>query len=335
MWTDLIDEATLNWLLEKNNPSVRYLTQTKLLGLGSSHPEVVSTKMEIGSVGLVPKILNQQMPGGFWGEERSFYHDKYKGTVWQLLLLAEMCADPEDERIIKACNFILDASQDSKEFGFSVHYSSVEKGGRQSEVIPCLTGNMVFSLIKLGFLADERVQKAIDWICRYQRCDDGVSFAPAQGPYGRFESCWGKHTCFMGVAKALKALSAIPVEERSDAVEHKIQELVEFLLIHHIYHRSHDLERVSRPGWLKFGFPLMYQTDVLELLEMLTELGCRDERMQDAVQLVRSKQQADNRWTLENTFNGRMLHQVEVKGAPSKWITFRAVNALSNFQKQP
>ena len=77
----------------------------------------------------------------------------------------------------------------------------------------------------------------------------------------------------MGVVKALKALAAIPVHKRSDDVKSTIDAAAEYLLIHHIHKRSHDLSRVSKPGWLRFGFPLMYQTDILEILGILTALG--------------------------------------------------------------
>jgi len=334
MISEMIDDATLNWLIEKSNPSVRFFTQTRLLGYGADHPEVVESKKEIMTTGLVPKILDQQQESGYWGEENRFYLDKYRGTVWQLILLAELGADPNDERIKKACEFILAHSFDRSGHGFSVHGSSKEQGGRHSEVIPCLTGNMVFSLIKLGFIDDERVQKSIDWICNYQRCDDGVAGVPKTWPYDRFLGCWGKHTCLMGVAKALKALAVVPMEFRSEKVNFKIQELTEFMLIHHIYKKSHDLEHVSKPGWLKFGFPLMYQSDALEMLEILTDLGCKDLRMQDAIEKVRMKQNPEHRWRLENSYNGRMLFNVEVKGENSKWVTLRALNVLNKFKNE-
>ena len=81
-------------------------------------------------------------------------------------------------------------------------------------MIPCLTGNMVFSLIRFGYLDDPRVQRGVDWITRYQRFDDGDG-DPQGWPYDKFEMCWGKHTCHMGVVKALKALAEIPADRRS------------------------------------------------------------------------------------------------------------------------
>ena len=100
---------------------------------------------------------------------------------------------------------------------------------------------------------------------------------------------------------------------------------------HHIYKKSHNLAKVSKPGWLRFGFPLMYQDDALEVLGILTNLGYKDERMQEAVDLVVSKQDAEGRWKLENTYNGRFQTNIEYKGEPSKWITLNALKALKGY----
>ena len=135
----------------------------------------------------------------------------------------------------------------------------------------------------------------------------------------------------MGVVKSLKALSVIPKDQRTIEIDKKITELSEFLLLHHIYKKSHDLNAVAKPGWLRLGFPLMYQTDILEILEILTDLGVKDHRMNDAFEMVKKKQDKDGKWILENTFNGRMITKIEVKGKPSKWITLRAANVLMKF----
>jgi hypothetical protein len=75
----------------------------------------------------------------------------------------------------------------------------------------------------------------------------------------------------------------------------------------------------------------MYRTDVLEILGILTQLGCRDERMQEAVDLVVSKQDDSGRWKLADTFNGRFQVDIEEKGQPSKWITLNALRVLKKY----
>lgn len=323
-----IDTSVREWLLEKENPSVRHYTLKNLLGRTETDREVKEAKKLIMKTGIVPSILEKQGEGGYFGKPERFYTDKYKGTVWTMMMLAELGADGNDPRIGKVKEFILENSQERNESGFSVRRSEKQGGGLASVVVPCLTGNMVWSLLRLGYFDDERVQKGVDWICKYQRADDGIDRAPSGPVYDRYEICWGKHSCHMGVVKSLKALAEIPEDKRSIKVKKKIEELAEYLLKHHIYKKSHDLSKVARPGWLKPGFPLMYQTDILEILEILTILDYHDSRMDEAIGILKSKQTPDGRWKLENSFNGKTIVDFEKKGAASKWITVKALKVL-------
>jgi hypothetical protein len=188
-------------------------------------------------------------------------------------------------------------------------------------------------------LDDPRVQRAIDWITTCQRFDDAEGDAPTGWPY-HVEMCWGRHTCHMGAAKALKALAEIPPERRSLEVRRVLSAGAEYFLRHHVHRRSHDLTRDAKPGWRRFGFPLMYQTDALELLGILTRLGREgatlpagapilgDPRMDEAYALVANKADAQGRWKLQNTFNGRFVVDIETKGEPSRWVTAKALEAL-------
>jgi hypothetical protein len=331
-WKARLKADPTDWLLEEDNPSVRYFALTELLDKPQNDPEVAEAKKAIMTAGVVPKILAKQNPDGSWETPNAFYTAKYKGTSWQLIILAEHAADPVDPKVKAACEFMLKNSQHTESHGFSMATAAKTGGGRQSEVIPCLTGNMVWSLIRLGFLNDSRVQAGINWINTYQRFDDADGEgAPKGWPYDKFVMCFGKHSCHMGAAKALKALAEIPAEKRDSKTKASIQTGAEYFLKHHIYKKSHDLSKVSKPGWTKFGFPLMYQTDALELLGVLANLGYKDERMQEAVDLVLSKQDARGRWKLENTFNGRFQVNIELKGEVSKWVTLNALCALKRF----
>jgi hypothetical protein len=330
-WKSLLKSDPTGWLLENDNPSVRYFALTDILDKRTSDPDVQEAKAGIMVTGAVPKILAKEDKGGYWETPGRFYTAKYKGTVWQLLILAELGADGNDERVKRASDFLLKYSQDPESGGFSPFHNTKTGGGSHAFVIPCLTGNMVWSLIRYGYLDDPRVQRGIDWIARYQRFDDGVKEAPKGWPYDKEVMCFGKHVCHMGVVKSLKALAEIPADRRSGDVKKTIERGVEYLLQHHIYKRSHDLSQNSKPGWLRFGFPLMYQTDALEILGILTELGYRDKRMQEAVGLVVSKQDDQGKWKLQNTFNGRFQVNIEQKDKPSKWITLNALRALKRY----
>ena len=72
-------------------------------------------------------------------------------------------------------------------------------------------------------------------------------------------------------------------------------------------------------------------TVVLQNLEALTALGYGgDLRLKNALDLVLSKQDAQGRWKMEYTHNGKMWADVEEKGQPSKWVTLRALRVLKH-----
>jgi len=333
--TNTKNRDILDWLLEAENPSVRYFTLTSLLEKPPDDSDVKNAQKIIMTRGLVPKILEGQNEDGSWGDPMRFYRDKYKGTSWTLLILAKLGANPDNPGIRRACEFILSHSQEPEQGGFSYDMSAKTGTGLPGGVIPCLTGNMVYSLVKLGYLNDPGVQKAIQWITTYQRADDKTD-NPAKGePYDRLRMCLGAHSCHMGVAKTLKALTAIPENQRSQDVKETIGKLTEYFLKHHLYKKSHNLEEISKPGWLRPGFPLMYQTDILELLLLFHELGIRDPRLQDAIEILKKKRLKDGTWKLENTFNGRTPVSIEKKGESSKWITLRALIALKEYGVTP
>lgn len=327
-WKSMLKADPTDWLLEEENPSVRYFALIDLLDRPTHDPDVIRAKADIMVRGAVPEILARQRELGFWGAPDKFYTDKYRGTVWQLLILASLGADGRDAPIHNACEFLLANSQERASHGFSIDRNAKLGGGRHSGVIPCLTGNAVWSLIRFGYLGDERVRRGIDWITEYQRFDDGETAPPPGWRYDRWEACFGRHTCHMGVVKAMKALAEIPAGERTAQVQRTLEEGIDFMLKHHVYKRSHAPSQVAKPGWLRFGFPLMYQTDVLEVLEIMTRLGCRDERLQEAMDAVLAQQDADGRWKLASTFNGKFHVDIEEKGKPSKWITLGALRLL-------
>ena len=327
-WKAILKADPTNWLLEKENPSVRYFTLKQILDKPEDDQDVRQAKNQIMQYGIVPEILQKQQEPAYLQTYPRFYTYKYKGLVWSLITLAELGASPSPQ-IREQCEYLLKYSQETQNGGFSQNTAVKTGGARINEVIPCLTGNMVWSLIRFGYIDDPRLQRGIDWLTRYMRFNDGTEDDPQVPPYDRLEMCWGRHTCHMGVVKALKAFSAIPEEKRTQAVQDTIHKAAEFLLIHHIYKRSHNLKRTSKPGWLKFGFPLMYQTDVLEILDILSELGVKDDRMIDAFDLVVSRQDDTGRWRMENTYaSDRILIPIGQKDEQSKWLTLRAMRVI-------
>ena len=138
----------------------------------------------------------------------------------------------------------------------------------------------------------------------------------------------------MGAVKSLKALAEIPAAERTQAVKETIEQGAEYLLKHHLYKSSRDPSVIAKRFWLNFGFPTLWKTDALEMLDVLVKLGYRDDRLQDAIDLVISKQDEHGRWKMEKSWNTRLLVSLEKDDKPSKWITFQALRALKGICSQ-
>lgn len=334
-WQAKLRAYPLDWLLSEENPSVRYLALTGLMDVPEGAPEAVAAREAIMQTGYVPGLLALQDTPDYRAAYPRYYTAKYKGLVWSLIVLAEHRAQLTP-RIAAQCEYLLQNAQEPTDGGFAQSTAQRTGGGRLSEVIPCLTGNLLWCFYTLGLGSDPRVQRGLDWLVRNLRLNDGELLDPPAPAYARLEICWGAHTCHMGVVKALKAYGAVPPEQRTPALQDAAARAAEFMLMHHVDRRSHNLKRLSKPGWRQFGFPLMYQTDTLEVLDILTGLGYRDPRMAEAVEAVLEKQGADGRWSIENAYaSERLLLHMERRGEASKWLTLRALTVLRRYWTGP
>ncbi len=191
----------------------------------------------------------------------------------------------------------------------------------------CFDGNILYYLIHFGYLDDPRTRRLIDFNVGYHD-DEDAGWRCRSYPINP-AAVFSKN-CFMGAAKMLRALSTIPEPKRSREIQAIIDREVENILVNGVYRylRNPDGTRKNKAGWKKFGFPLFYQSDSLEVLDTLTRLNVSDDRMQPVVDLVLNTRQPDGTWLLENTYNGKMWVDIEEKGRPSKWITLRALRSL-------
>ena len=60
-----VSDFPVDWLLEDDNPSVKYFTLIDVLDRSHDDFEVIKAKEDIMKIGVVPKILEKQKPGGY------------------------------------------------------------------------------------------------------------------------------------------------------------------------------------------------------------------------------------------------------------------------------
>ena len=332
-WKAMLKNDPRPWLLADDpvNPGVRYFALRDLVGLPADSAELIAAQEAVMASGPVPKIPAQAHPDGYW--VKPGYLPKYKGTMWSIIFLAQLGANGRDPRIRQACEHL---------FGYAVaEQGGLSMDGRHSGLIHCLQGNLCAALIELGYLDDERLQHALTWLAR-SITGEGIALSAEKDAPVRylrsgnsgpgFECSANNHLpCGWGAVKALLALSKVPLAQRTPIMERAIKTGSDFLLS--VDPATADYPRGYAPkpngSWFKFGYPIGYITDVLQILEVLTGLGYgADPRLAHGLELLLSKQDEQGQWPLEYTYNGKTWVDIEAKGQPSKWITLRAWRIL-------
>ena len=331
-WQDQLRGDTLTWLLAPDDPGVRYLALRDLLDRPADDAELVTARQEAHVRGPIATVLADMMPEGCWAERGPGYNPKYRSTVWSITLLAQLGARVEqDERIGRACAYLLDHAL--------TPLGQFTSSGAPSGTVDCLQGNLCWALTELG-CDDPRLALAFDWMARSVT---GEGIAPMSerdaaaryyaGKCGPLFACGSnnKLPCAWGAAKVMLALGAWPAARRTPEIDRAIQQGVEFLLGVDPASAAYPSGWTEKPSgnWWKFGFPVFYITDILQIVEALVALGCgRDPRLANALTLVRDKQDAQGRWALEYDYAGKTWVDFGPKKQPSKWVTLRACCAL-------
>jgi len=310
----------LDWLLEPENPSARYLTLKGLLGRAADDPEVVAAREAIPDWGAAKAILEAQWPEGYWVEPGVGYSPKYRATVWQVIFLGALGA-PRTEAIARACAYVLDHSR-LPDGRFSAHRTA-------QGAVTCLHGNLLRAMLQLGY-ADPRLDEVAESLAQMVARDDfRCRFNAPGAAQGRPPARMDEGLpCAWGAVKALGAFAELPEGRRNPLVQAAIEAGLALLLDGDLASGDFPTGGEPSPLWSRFGFPLGYTSDLLEALEVLARLGVLpDARLKPAIDVVRRKQDERGRWALEYTPERTWASFGKI-GRPNKWITIRALCVL-------
>lgn len=317
-WQRYVRGNPVPWLLEEDNPSVRYFALRDLLRRPADDAELLTAQSAIMTSRPVREILDAQYPEGYWIKPGRGYSPKYRATVWQLIFLADLGATA-DEAVDRACRLVLEHSFIPDEGLFSA-----TKAG--TGTIVCLNGNLLRSLQKLGY-GDHPTVRTVSEALAGTIVENGFNCRANASHRARKET-W--LPCAWGAIKALRAFAQTPHRQRSAAVKPAIDRGVDFLLSRDpaVADYPSGTGQIS-PLWFQLGFPLGYGCDVLEAVDVLVQLGHGgDERLRRAIDLVVAKQDSEGRWLLERTLP-KTWTSFGRRNRPSKWVTLRALRMLS------
>ncbi len=146
-------------------------------------------------------------------------------------------------------------------------------------------------------------------------------------------NCWAETRHAPGsFASTLDVVDAFLRWERATGDTDEVREArargEEYLLQRRLF-RSLRTGEVVRPEWWEFSYPPRWHYDLLKATDYFARRGVSDPRLDEAIERVRARQQADGRWLLENTHPGAVHFRFEEPdGAPSRWNTLRALRVL-------
>jgi len=334
-WQKQLKGDSLSWLLELDSPGVCYLA-LRDLAENVSETELSAAREAAHRDGPIALILDNMSPGGYWVKAGPGYNPKYRSTVWALIMLAQLGASVEqDARIALACSSFLDHAL--------AEGGQISMSGAPSGTIDCLQGNMCWALTELGY-DDPRLDSAYEWMAR-SVTGEGVAppterNAPLRyyaGKYGPAFACGAnnKLPCAWGGAKVMLAFGALPQARRTPLIEDAIQQGVDFLFSVDPAGATYPSGFSDKPSanWWRFGFPVFYITDLLQIVEALVELGHGDDpRLVNALNLIRGKQDGEGRWPLEYSYTGKTWVDFGPKKQPNKWVTLRALRVLKSVE---
>ena len=295
--------TVVDWLLD-SDPAIRWQV---LDDLADAPPEVVGVeRARVATEGWGAHLLAAQDADGRWGAGTFF--PRGIGTFDTLHLLLLLGIDPASPELQRALDPVHDAARWDYDSSFRFFDGEVE---------PCINGRVV----AIGATFGGDMRNIVDRLLGEQMVDGGWNCEQENG------STRGSFDTTMNV---LEGLFAYEQSVDGDADVRAARERGEdYLLERRLLHRLSD-GAIPQPRWLEPAFPDSWNYDVVRILDHFRRARpSPDPRMDEALDIVASKRDADGRWPLEAAHHeASHVDLGESIGQPSRWITLRALRIL-------
>jgi hypothetical protein len=329
----------ISWLLD-SDPAIRWQVLADL----ADAPEdlVAAERARVAGEGWGARLLALQQPGGQWPvgtpafsseAAQNWWHSlgparqgtllpAWTSTTWSLALLRAFGLDPDGAAARRAVGLVRD----------NVRWEHDAEPFFAGEVEPCINGRTV----ALGAYFGVDVAAIVQRLLGEQMADGGWNCEQENGSTrGSF------HTTIdvlEGLLEYERAAGTAP-----DVTKARLRGQ-EYLLQRRMFRRRStgqpiDTDRKTNgpAAWTRFSYPTFWHYDVLRGLDYLRAAeAAPDDRAAEAIELVRSKRDADGRWPLENPHPGALHFALDDgEGRPSRWNTLRAMRVLRWYAQPP
>ncbi|HZV27007.1 MAG TPA: squalene cyclase [Acidothermaceae bacterium] len=310
--------TVIDWLLD-SDPAIRWQV---MLDLTDAPAQIVAAeRARIATQGWGARLLELEDEDGQWdggalfpgpideseGPAQFGEGQPWSATAYSLMLLRDFGIDPQGERVRRSVALVKE----------NCRWEYAGEPFFEGEVEPCING----MVLVLGAYFEQDVDGVAARLLGEQLEDGGWN---CEAERGSVRSSF--HTTIRvleGLLTHERATGGLPgsVEARRRGEEYFLQRKL---------FRRLSTGEVVDPDWLDFSFPTRWHYDVLRGLEYFRDVGGPpDPRLDEAMDVLRSKQQPDGTWLLENTHPGKVWFALEDgDGRPSRWNTLRALRVL-------
>lgn len=327
----------VSWLLQSEDPSIRYLTLTSVLGKPLDAPDVESARKQIPQGPKVRVLLSGHRRHGGFGVHP---YQKWTGAHWRLVSLVELGIPPGFKPAVRATDLVL------KWLLGDAHLKNVPKINGLYRRCASQEGNALAVCSRLGIAKDPRVKQLAESLMEWQWPDGGWNCDRNEDVH---------HSSFNESLSTLWGLVEYTKSTDDDPARDAAEKAAEFFLKHKIF-RSCKTNQIrppetfnSRPypifvhPFTDLHYPLYWHYDILQALTILSRAGkLNDPRTREAMDLIESKRLNDGTWKpddyywrLKRTSHPKlgMQSNVEIvdwgRKGPNEMITLNALRVLS------
>lgn len=312
-------DATVEWLLD-SDPSIRWQVQRDLLHAPEAEWRAERAKVETEGWGA--RLLSHEdqdgqwaggafIPLGFDSQEWRDVGQPWTATCFSVSQLREFGLDPSSQSARRMTSLI----------GANAHWDAGGHPYWEGETEECINGRVVADGAYYGADVSSIVERLLG-----ERVGDGGW--NCERVNGSVRSSF---------ATTINVLEGLLEHERATGGSAETREArasgEEYLLARGLFRRLSTGEPADEQ-FLRLTHPNRWHYDVLRALDYfrssaLLDGAKPDPRLAEAIDLVRSKRQAERGWPLEWTPPGRVWFEVDDGvGQPSRWITLRALRVL-------
>ena len=300
-----VSEASIiAWLL-RGDPAIRWQTLRDLCG---ETPEAVAAERDrVASEGWGRALLERQAPQGWWGGP---HEEGWMISMDALALLREMGLDPSSPQARAAIDRVK-SNLTWETLGNRPYF--------EGETEPCING----AILAFGSYFGERCDAIVERLLSGQLADGGWN---CEAPPSTRSSFHSTIRVLEGLLEYERRWGALPEITAARARAH------EYLLQRRMFKRLSTGEIVDRK-WTRFAFPTLWHYDVLRGLEYMREADVRDERLAEAIGVVRARRHQNARWPMNHLHEDRLGFPLETEtGSASRWNTLRAMRVLKWYE---